>query len=88
MNIEWNKVTWYSKLGALIVLAITVALAFFLWNEYQEIQGIKNSALIETPQINKSPTITEELGDSELQERKIADWSTLALALFNLFNNF
>jgi len=43
MSIKWNKVTWYSKLGALIVFVITVSLGFYLWNEYQNIQAINNS---------------------------------------------
>ncbi len=30
MNIEWNKVTWYSKLAAVIIFVATFWLGFYL----------------------------------------------------------
>ena len=37
MKIKFNEVTWYSKLGAVIVLFIIVpAISFYLGNYYQE----------------------------------------------------
>ncbi|MCH7605350.1 hypothetical protein IID24_05175 [Patescibacteria group bacterium] len=54
MAIEWNKVTWYSKLGAVITIVIAVFLGFYFWNEYQEIQALPQStSLIEISQEDK-----------------------------------
>lgn len=39
MNIEWDRVTRYSKLRAVLVIII-IALGFYLWNEYQDIQSL------------------------------------------------
>jgi hypothetical protein len=37
MRIEWNHVTWYSKLGAVIFfLAILPVITFFIGSEYQK----------------------------------------------------
>jgi len=41
MSIKWNKVTWYSKLGALVVLIVTVSMGVYFWKEYQEIQTLR-----------------------------------------------
>ena len=38
MNIEWNKVTWYSKLLALILFSLTFFIGFNLGKEYAEIK--------------------------------------------------
>ncbi len=35
MKIEWNRVTWYSKLMAVIVFLATFALAFKLGMAYE-----------------------------------------------------
>ena len=50
MKLEWNRVTWYSKLGAFTVLILTVLLAFYFLNEYQEIQNLKNSIVVQEEQ--------------------------------------
>jgi len=50
------------------VLIITASLAFYFSREYQEIKALKNSALADTPQIDKKPIITEELDDIEVQD--------------------
>lgn len=39
MKIEWNKVTWYSKLLAAIVFAFVVYLSFYFRGEYKEIKS-------------------------------------------------
>ena len=39
MKIEWNKVTWYSKLLAIIVFVATFALAFKLGMAYEDAQA-------------------------------------------------
>lgn len=38
MNIEWNKVTWYSKLLAVILFLATFGIAFKLGVLYKEVQ--------------------------------------------------
>ncbi len=40
MTIEWNRVTWYSKLLAVIIFVGTFALAFSLGREYETLQNI------------------------------------------------
>ena len=35
MKIEWNKVTWYSKLAAVIIYVGTFAIAFYLGRMYE-----------------------------------------------------
>ncbi|HUY05354.1 MAG TPA: hypothetical protein VMV62_01395 [Candidatus Paceibacterota bacterium] len=47
MKIEWNKVTWYSKLAAVIVFLATFLIAFnlgILWEK-----AAVETALVETP---------------------------------------
>ena len=39
MRIEWNKVTWYSKLVAIIVGLLILTLGFYLGIAYQEAQN-------------------------------------------------
>lgn len=43
MSIEWNKVTWYSKLGAVITIVIAVSLGLYFWSEYQKIRELNNA---------------------------------------------
>jgi hypothetical protein len=38
MSIEWNRVTWYSKLAAVAIYAGTFALAFYLGRMYEAAQ--------------------------------------------------
>ncbi len=54
MNIEWNKVTWYSKLAAVIVFVATFFIAFnlgILWEK----ASIEN-ALLARPAIGSEAT--------------------------------
>ncbi len=37
MRIEWNRVTWYSKLTAVVLFVSTFALGGYLGTEYQKI---------------------------------------------------
>ena len=53
-KIEWNKVTWYSKLAAVIVFLATFYIAFnlgILWE-----QTSVETALIETPAVVSGQT--------------------------------
>ncbi|HEY5587408.1 MAG TPA: hypothetical protein VIK86_00470 [Candidatus Paceibacterota bacterium] len=43
MKIEWNKVTWYSKLIAVIVFVITFYVGFYLGKETTKLDCIYNS---------------------------------------------
>ncbi len=44
MYIEFNKVTWYSKLGALILFIIIIpALTFYIGRKYEEVKILNNS---------------------------------------------
>ncbi len=39
MKIEWNKVTWYSKLVAVILFVGTLILGFYMGFEYRGVIG-------------------------------------------------
>ena len=43
MRIEWNKVTWYSKLAAVIIFAATFFLGFYLGRQYERIRAAETS---------------------------------------------
>lgn len=38
MNLQWNRVTWYSKLLAVIVFVGTFAIAFYLGITWEQVQ--------------------------------------------------
>ncbi len=41
MQIHWNKVTWYSKLAAIILFIFIIpALTFYIGMKYEEVQDI------------------------------------------------
>lgn len=37
-KIEWNKVTWYSKLLAVLLFFIVLLIGFYLGSEFQKLQ--------------------------------------------------
>lgn len=43
MKIEWNKVTWYSKLIAVVVFVVTFYVGFYLGKETTKLDYIDNS---------------------------------------------
>ena len=50
-KIKWNEVTWYSRLGAIILfIGIVPALCFYIGAEYGEINQI-----VSAPQIGQVP---------------------------------
>jgi len=52
MIIKWNEVTWYSKLGAVILFILVVpVLTFYIGRKYQETITIINT----TPVVGESP---------------------------------
>jgi hypothetical protein len=44
--IVWNKVTWYSKLCAVILFLAVLALGFYLGQQYEEVQVMKAQNLV------------------------------------------
>jgi hypothetical protein len=50
MNIEWNKVTWYSKLAAIILFVGAVpALTFYIGKQYGEVSVLSNEPVYNSP---------------------------------------
>jgi len=54
MSIEFNKVTWYSKLGAVILFLLVVPmLTFYIGMKYQEtvsvLRGVDSAVNVEQP---------------------------------------
>jgi hypothetical protein len=45
MKIEWNKVTWYSKLVAVILAVIVLALGFVFGMLYQQTSDLTNQTV-------------------------------------------
>ena len=43
MTIEYNKVTWYSKLAAVIVFILVLILGFYIGTKYEEVKFQNNS---------------------------------------------
>ena len=44
MRIEWNKVTWYSKLAAAIIFVATFFIGFYLGRQYEAARITANHA--------------------------------------------
>lgn len=40
MKIEWNKVTWYSKLVAVILLLVVIALSVYFGMQFQKTKDL------------------------------------------------
>ncbi len=38
MNLQWNKVTWYSKLTAVILFFIVLLVGIYIGEQYQQIK--------------------------------------------------
>ncbi len=55
MQIEFNKVTWYSKLGALILFIFVIpSLTFYIGRKYEEVQNLSIYTEIPDSKIIKS----------------------------------
>jgi hypothetical protein len=46
MKIEWNRVTWYSKVAAVIIYVGTFAIAFYLGQMYGSAYYSPNAIII------------------------------------------
>ncbi len=79
MAIIWNKVTWYSKLLAVIVFVGTIWLGMNFWDEYKEIEKVtkETSIIQERFGLNLENTITPsqkqkiEFGNQNITEDDI-----------------
>jgi len=49
MNIEWNKVTWYSKLLAVVLFVLTFYIGFNLGKESAEVNSISVPTISQLP---------------------------------------
>jgi len=58
MKIEWNKVTWYSKLLAVIVFVLVFWGAFSLGKEAGEIESIPAVAPVQMPAVKPINTVS------------------------------
>ncbi len=41
MSIKWNKVTWYSKLIAVIVYVVTLGIGIYIGMQYELLNKLK-----------------------------------------------
>lgn len=41
MKIVWNKVTWYSKLAAVVVFLLVLILGIYIGRQYQQIVDLQ-----------------------------------------------
>jgi hypothetical protein len=66
MSIQFNKVTWYSKLGAVIVAIVAVSLALYFNAQYKKIALIRESVLTSSSSGLVSPTgdVVLRIGES------------------------
>lgn len=76
MNIQWNVVTWYSKLGAIILFLLVVpVLTFVIGERYQEVKDMQSNAIV-------IPTIVSQTHQDpiavtvNLQQSQVATSST------------
>jgi hypothetical protein len=69
MMIEWNKVTWYSKLAALALFVLLPFIGFFY--------GTKYGALTESPQSTKQGAVTyyNDISFWQTDHREDTGWS-------------
>ena len=84
MKIEWNSVTWYSKILAVILFVLTFSLGFGLGEKKEEISR-SNNDLINSESRNKlSPTSISNI--IKLKENEIAGNQSLLGAVYPLFS--
>jgi len=87
MKIEWNKVTWYSKLLAVILFLVVLALGFYIGALYEMVK-VQNDALSTSIQNTSqivSATFTCDAGKS-LQAVFYDDKATVSLSDGRIMN--
>jgi len=92
-RVRWNEVTWYSKLGAIIVfLGVIPALSFYFGAQYQAIQdtllSAKVAVLPSPPNYQITPVAGKELpshftckDDKSISNIKYGDDESVTLSL-------
>jgi hypothetical protein len=55
MKIEWNKVTWYSKLCAVVVFLLTLLLGSYIGAQYGELEAEQSQQAEQNQQISNPP---------------------------------
>jgi hypothetical protein len=60
MTIQFNKVTWYSKLAALVVLIVTIFLGWYIYAQYKEV-SLMNESISSPPSSNGAVTTSGEV---------------------------
>jgi membrane-bound inhibitor of C-type lysozyme len=63
MKIEWNKVTWYSKVMAIVIYVGTFALAFYLGQLCGQAKAIINQAPVQNTAEKQENVITSATFD-------------------------
>lgn len=62
---QWHEVTWYSKLGALLLFVLVVpVLAFYTGTKYNELQAVKKLIVAPHPE---APRVAGTAADAETQ---------------------
>jgi hypothetical protein len=71
MNIKWNKVTWYSKLLAVILFIFVLPTwTFYLGSEYGQVKSIQNTSTIKYESVATSTNKTSNWETySDIQQR-------------------
>ena len=64
MSIQFTKVTWYSKLGAVIVLIITIFIVWYFVTEFKAISNMRQVALSPTSPIVVNGNVALSVGNS------------------------
>jgi len=54
MKIEWNKVTWYSKLLAVVVVVMAIWIGFYFNSEFKKVADIKPVVVQNTSYVDTS----------------------------------
>src|SRR6185295_18676352 len=67
VGIEWNKVTWYSKLGAIMLfIGVVPALTFYIGMQYQAVKDIQTAVPVSIPLSLHGPQPMSDLPDITL----------------------
>ncbi len=74
MSIEWNRVTWYSKLLAIVVFVGTFWLAFCLGSKFERVKNTTTSVSISFPlDLTLKVGESKNVGDFNLVLNKILE---------------
>ena len=68
MHIEWNKVTWYSKLAAVIIFVATFFIGFYLGRQYESARVAATSAEKDVQSIQAGTPIKLYFYDPQLDQ--------------------